>query len=86
MEVESIIKKCDICQKDSTSICFQCMHYFCDSCFKLSHNDETKKIHKKEKIDYYSPFDVRCPVHSLSPMNLFCIKEKGKIIYYIIFD
>ena len=79
MEIKPIIKKCDICQKDSTSICFQCMHYFCDSCFKLSHNEETKKIHKKEKIDYYVPIETRCPEHPNVALNLFCINEKGNI-------
>ena len=77
MEEKFIIKKCDMCKKEAKSLCYQCMFYFCDSCYKICHNDEETKSHKKEKIDYYVPFDVRCPEHKLSPMNLFCIEEKG---------
>ena len=84
MEIKSIIKKCDMCKKEATSICFQCMHYFCDSCYKICHENKENQSHKKEQIDYYIPFDVRCPEHILSPMNLFCLEEKGKFTYYII--
>ena len=88
MEVKPVIKKCDICQEDASSLCFQCMFYFCDSCFKLAHNKEKNKNHKKEKVDYYVPFDVRCPEHPLVPMNLFCVDDKGRLISfnYIIFN
>ena len=82
MEVKPVIKKCDICQEDASSLCFQCMFYFCDSCFKLAHNKEKNKNHKKEKVDYYVPFDVRCPEHPLVPMNLFCVDDKGKLISF----
>ena len=78
MEVKIEIKKCDNCKKEATSLCFACMFYFCDSCFKTAHSAEESKFHKKEKIDYYVPIDVRCPEHNLSPMNLFCVDEKGK--------
>ena len=85
MEVKGMIKKCDICQKDASSLCFQCMFYFCEPCFKLAHNNEKNKNHKKEKIDYYIPFDLRCSEHPLVPMNLFCVDDKGNLYNYIIF-
>ena len=53
------------------------MTYFCDSCYKLHHNNEVFNSHKKEKIDYYVPIDLKCPEHKLYPMGLFCTKEKG---------
>ena len=76
--MEQKLKKCENCQIDSTCLCFQCMSYFCDSCFKLNHNNEKRKLHKKEKIDHFSPIDLTCPKHELHPMDLFCVKEKGK--------
>ena len=77
MEMKSLLKKCEFCRKEAKSLCFQCMNYYCDSCFKIAHNEEEYKCHKQEKIDYYVPVDVRCPEHKLSPMNLFCAEEKG---------
>jgi len=77
MEIQLELKKCDICKGDATSLCFNCMNYFCDSCFKIAHSKEQTQSHKKEKIDYYVPIDVRCPEHKLVPMNLFCVDEKG---------
>ena len=41
------------------------------------YSKEQTQSHKKEKIDYYVPIDVRCPEHKLNPMNLFCVDEKG---------
>ena len=53
------------------------MNYYCDSCFKIAHSKEETQSHKKEKIDYYVPIDLKCPEHNLIPMNLFCVDEKG---------
>ena len=72
------LKKCEICNNDATCLCFQYMSYFCDSCFKLSHNNEEKKNHKKDKYDYYVPIDLKCTKHKLYPMGLFCVNEKGR--------
>ena len=77
MEMKSGIKKCDICKEDATCCCFKCMFYFCDSCFKIAHHKKETQSHKKEKIDYYVPMELRCPEHALNPMNLFCVDEKG---------
>ena len=71
------LKKCDVCKNEPKSICFKCMNYYCDSCFKIAHTKEEFKTHKKENIDYFNFIEVRCPEHKLSPMNLFCLDEKG---------
>ena len=71
-------KICEFCKLEATSLCFQCMSYFCDSCFKLGHKQEDYKSHKQEKIDINSPIDLKCPKHKLHPMDLFCVKKKGK--------
>ena len=77
MEIK--LKNCEVCKIDATCLCFRCMFYFCDSCFKLAHNNEKFKLHKKEKIDYNVPIDLKCPEHDLYPLGLFCINEKGNI-------
>ena len=78
------LKKCEFCITDATCLCFQCMTYFCDSCYKLRHNNEEYKQHKKDKIDYYVPIDLKCPEHKLHPMDLFCINEKGNYLLQFI--
>ena len=81
--MEQKLKKCDFCDTtDAICLCFQCMSYYCDSCYKLSHKSERKKVHKKEKIDYFAPIDIKCPEHELYPMDLFCVDEKGKIKFF----
>ena len=78
-----IIKKCDFCGEDASSLCIKCMSYFCDSCFTIAHKREEKKSHQKEKIDYFCPIDTKCPTHKTHPLDLFCIDEKGKLIIII---
>ena len=56
------------------------MEYYCDSCYNIAYKSEKRKNHKKEKIDYYLPMDMKCPEHNLNPINLFCIEEKGNAI------
>ena len=75
--MKSIIKKCDIGKEDATCSCFNCMFSFCDSCFKTAHHKEETQSHIKDWIHYYVHIDLRCPEHNLSPMNLFCVDEKG---------
>ena len=80
------IKRCEVCKTDATCLCFKCMTYFCDSCFKLAHNNEEYKSHKKEKIELFVPIDLKCPEHKLYPMDLFCTNDKGNIfLLFIIF-
>ena len=76
--MESKLKKCEICQIDSTCLCFKCMSYFCDICFKSAHSNEERKYHKKDKIDNFAPIDIKCKSHKLYPMDLYCVNEKGK--------
>ena len=77
------LKKCEVCKKDAKCLCYKCLSYFCDDCFKLSHNNEEYKNHKKEKYDYYVPIDLKCPQHKIHPNILFCTNEKGKNILLI---
>ena len=77
MEVKSDSKKCDICKMEATCLCHKCMSYFCVFCFKFVHSKDANKNHTKENIDYYVPFDLKCPEHNLHVMDLFCLDEKG---------
>ena len=70
-------KVCEYCEIDATCLCFKCMCYFCDSCFKIAHGNDENKNHKKENIDFNVPFDLKCPEHTLHAMDLFCVDEKG---------
>ena len=79
------LKKCEFCKKDATCLCFQCMTYFCDNCFKLAHGNEEFKSHKKDIIDYNVPIDLKCPEHKLYPLGLFCTNDKGNIFNYLYF-
>ena len=77
-KVEKNFKKCDICKaKEAKSLCPQCFSYYCDKCFKVVHEEEINKEHKKEEIDYFVPIDKRCPEHEGDNISLFCINEKG---------
>ena len=77
------IKHCEICGEEATSLCFKCISYFCEGCYKFVHDKKINIQHKKEKIDYYCPFDAKCPEHPKIPITLFCTDEKGKIFYII---
>ena len=76
-----LIKPCNICENDATCLCFDCLNYFCESCYKLIH-DKKKKEHKKEKADPFVPIEIKCPEHPNGIMDFFCIQEKGKILIY----
>ena len=75
-------KKCNVCKTKATCLCFKCLSYYCENCYKLAHDNDENKNHTKEKIDYFVPIDLKCPEHNLVPMNLFCIDEKGKPINF----
>ncbi len=79
------IKECDICGEAATSLCFKCVMYLCDTCFKFIHEKNKNKDHKKEQIDYFVPFDLKCPQHKKDRINLFCVDEKGnfKLFNYL---
>ena len=77
-------KHCEICKIEATSLCLECISYFCDACYKYVHDKKENSNHKKEKIDYFVPLDTKCPDHPKIITNLFCIDEKSKILIIII--
>ena len=83
MEVAiNLIKKCEICDLNANCLCYQCISYFCDSCFKFIHDKQNNSTHKKELIDPFIPIETKCHQHPKIPINLFCVNEKGKIKIY----
>ena len=76
-------KICDFCGKNATCLCFECLNYFCEQCYKIIHDIKKDSQHKKENIDYFVPIDIKCPYHPKIPLNLFCVNEKGKYNYII---
>ena len=75
-------KGCDICKIEATSLCLSCYSYLCDECFKYVHSKKENINHKKDKIDYFVPIDIKCPEHDRVPINLFCLDEKGNTTLY----
>ena len=73
-----LIKNCEFCGVNATSLCFECLEYFRESCFKWVHEKQLKSTHKKENIDLYVPIDLKCPDHPNNSNNLFCVDDKGK--------
>ena len=74
-------KTCYICELNATCLCFICQNYFCDKCFKCIHDLMKNKEHKKELIDPYISFDLKCNVHPDQINSLFCLEDKGKTFY-----
>ena len=73
---EKNIKICEICESNATCLCFQCNIYFCESCYKMIHDKKKSHNHKKESMNPFIPIDLKCPIHPLDRMNLFCVNEK----------
>ena len=80
MEKNRLIKECEFCGLNATCLCFKCKFYFCDSCFKMIHDKKMKTNHKKEKVDVYVPFGLKCQEHPDIPLNLFCVEEKSNYL------
>ena len=76
-EENKIIKLCEMCGEKANYICFKCVMYICDSCDKIVHNLKISRQHKKEKLDYFVPMDIKCPDHPNDRINLFCTDENG---------
>ena len=76
---------CQICGEIAINLCFECVMYLCDACFKFIHDKNINKNHKKEKIDYFVPFSLKCPNHPKDRINLFCADDKGKNKFSFIF-
>ena len=66
-----------MCGENATNICFKCTMYFCDSCFTTIHNMKRITQHKKERLDYFVPIELKCPEHPNDRINLFCLDENG---------
>ena len=79
-------RKCEICEENATNLCFKCMSYFCDSCFKFIHEKKNKKDHQKELVDPFVQINMKCPDHPLNAITLFCINEKGKLYIILYFN
>ena len=77
-------KMCELCKEIATCICFDCSFYLCDSCNKFLHEKKKNLEHKKEYIDPFFSYDIKCPKHPKIPMNLFNSKEKSNIFIYIL--
>ena len=71
-------KYCQLCGEIASNLCFDCVMYLCNSCFKFIHDKNLNKNHKIEKIDLFAPFDLKCQIHPKDRINLFCLEEKGK--------
>ena len=78
MEEQLGEQKCEICKEKATNMCFECSFYLCDDCFEFIHKKEANSKHKKEEIDPFTSFGIRCPEHPKISMNLFCKEEKSK--------
>ncbi len=70
-------KTCNICNSEPTCLCFICLSYFCESCFKFIHEKEKNSTHKKEAIDPYITYNFKCKIHQLNQLTLYCVEEKG---------
>ena len=76
-ESRNIIKHCEICNSEAKNICFKCLSYFCESCYKFVHEKNINADHKTEKIDYFVPINLKCPEHPKMIMILFCVDEQS---------
>ena len=38
-------KHCEICEIEATCLCFDCINYYCDDCFKYVHEKKAKSNH-----------------------------------------
>jgi len=85
METKSkVLKECDLCEETATSLCFQCIQYFCEKCYKFIHDKKKNNQHQKENIDPFIPIELKCTEHPGNQLNLFCLNENSKYIYICI--
>ena len=76
-EKQKQFKECELCGSNASCLCFECICYFCERCYKVIHDIKNNPKHKKENIDLFVPIDVKCSIHPKDRMSLFCIDEKG---------
>ena len=80
----NLYKECHLCQSNATFLCLECNYYLCGSCYDLIHSKQKNQSHKKEPLDLFVPIELNCKIHLKDRLNLFCLKEKGKLFIYII--
>ena len=76
------INECEFCNSKATCLCINCNNYFCENCYKIIHDLKKNISHKKENIVPFIPIELKCPNHPQDRMNMFCLNDKGKHIYY----
>ena len=78
MEVQKNIKLCEICKdEEAATLCFDCHSYFCEICYKFVHDLKKNPEHKKELIEPFISFDLKCSLHKAQPNSLFCLEDKS---------
>ncbi len=80
------IKYCEICKEEASTICFNCINYFCNSCSNFIHSKKINKAHIRDKIDIYKLFDIKCKIHPNKSLEFFCIDENSNYIYINFFS
>ena len=80
---QKLTKECDFCDSDATCLCFDCIIYFCDNCYKFIHDKKKNSSHQKIIIDPYIQIELKCSEHPKIPITLFCLDEKGNYKYII---
>ena len=80
METNELEEKyCELCKEAATIICYDCLFYLCEPCFKFLHSKKANSEHIKEEIDPCVSIEIYCPEHPKVPKSLFCVEEKSKI-------
>ncbi len=83
-EAKKNFKKCEICKDDATSLCLECISYYCDECYKYIHNKKGYKNHKKGNIEYHVPIDTKCPKLPKNALDLFWTDEICCAYFYFL--
>ena len=76
-------KVCEFCgEQPATVLCAECWKCYCGECSKLVHGIKSKKGHKTEGIPEGVVVNAMCPIHSDSPLKMFCVDE-GKLCCFL---
>ena len=78
-------KKCEICELEATCLWFKCNFYLCNKCYKIVHDLKQSPGHKKELIDPWIYYDLKCTLHNTQQNTLFCLDDKSQKNIYNIF-
>ncbi len=77
-------KKCEICEKSATDLCFNYCYYYWKECSKLIHEEKPKANHKNEETDELVPIEHKCKGHEKVPLVLFWLDDKDIFYNHII--